>query len=166
MTEEARPAEDVLSRALRLTLGGKEYVLAVLFIAGNERWREYERKTTAAFVTALEIKGQTTRQIIDAFATQTDLQLDLLYAYDTDCGHREGVLPPREELKEVLYEDDLNEALKEVVRAANPKAYVAAGAALQAMQAAAERLTQTPSSSPSSSSPASTGGPPSTSATH
>ena len=152
MLEGERSAQDVLSRSLRLTLGGTEHVLQVLFIAGNERWREFERKTTSEFVTALEISGETTRGIIDAWNTQTDLQLDLLYAYDTDCGLREGTLPPREVLKEQLYEDELEAALREVVRAANPKAYSAVGAVRQAVEAIR-------SMEPSSGQPPSTDGP-------
>ena len=141
-----RSAQDILSRSLRLTLGGEERVLAVLFIAGNERWREYERAQTSEFITSLEIAGNDPRQILAEFGTQVDLQLDLLYAYDTDCGHRVGVLPAREVLKESLYEDELEMALREVVKAANPKAVAAASLMAQVMKASSERSSSSPPS--------------------
>ncbi len=122
MTEQVRPAEDILGRAVRLRLGGNDYVLRVLSIAGNERWREYERAATENAVAEMEAAGRSTPEILAAFARQPDAQLDLLYAYDTDCGTREGVLPPREELREQIDEFDLDAAIREVVKAANPKA--------------------------------------------
>lgn len=122
MTEEARPAEDILGRAVRLRLGGVDYVLRVLSIAGNERWREHERRATEGAVAELEAAGKSTAEILAAFARQPDTQLDLLYAYDTDCGTREGVLPPVAELREQIDEFELDTAIREVVKAANPKA--------------------------------------------
>lgn len=134
--------------------------MSVLFIAGNERWRAMEEETSAALVHTLEGSGDDMRQILSAFTSQVDTQLDLLYAYDTDFGRRPGVLPPRDQLKERIYESELDAALREVVKAANPKA----ATALVRMQMGALRTND--SSEPSSTPPASTGGRPKRSAKH
>lgn len=141
-----RPAGDVASRSIRITLGGQEYVLAVLFIAGNERWREYERSVTTAFVGSVGI-AKKPEEIVTAFNAETDMQLDVLYAYDTDLGRKPGVLPPREELKELVFEDELGDAIAEVVNAANPKVY-AATIEYKKMVALMGNDSSTPTSSP------------------
>lgn len=120
----ARPAGDVLSRTVRVNFGGREYALAVLFIAGNERWRAYMDERTAAFVDAMAATGDDLGEIARKFTGETDMWLDILYAYDTDLGRQAGVLPPRDELKELIHEDEVEPAIREVVKAANPKAAV------------------------------------------
>lgn len=125
MLEELRPAGDIVSRSLRIALGGKTYTLAVLFMAGNERWRTYQAERTSAFVDEMAALGNDSGVIAAKFAEEPDMWLDLLYAYDTDCGRRAGVLPPREELKEGVFEDEPEAAIREVVKAANPKAAAA-----------------------------------------
>ena len=157
--EEPRSAGDILRRSLRVTLGGTEYVMAVLFIAGNERWRAFEERTSAALIARLEDAGDDTHELLSTFADHTDTQLDLLYAYDTDSGTRPGVLPPRDELKERIYEHELDYALREVVKAANPKA----AGAVDLMTVA--RL-MSDSSQPSNTPPPSTAGRPRRSAKH
>jgi hypothetical protein len=121
---EDRPAADKASRSIRVTLGGEEYVMRVLFIAGNERWRAYEEKKSAEWVASLDA-SEDMDATLKSFAAQTDLQLDLLYAYDTDMGTKLGVLPPIDDLKERIFEDEPEAALAEVVKAANPKAAAA-----------------------------------------
>lgn len=151
-TTSGRPAGDILSRTVRVRLGGVEYPLRVLFIAGNERWRAYQDERTSAWVEDLASKGNDTEAITAAFATETDMWLDLLYAYDTDCGKREGVLPPRDQLKESIFEDEPELAIREVVKAANPKAT----AAVERLVTAA--LQTSDSSQPTSTSPTPTAG--------
>ena len=158
--EEPRSASDILGRSIRVTLGGQQYVMAVLFIAGNERWRALEERTSEELVARLEAAGNDTRSVIDTLTGQVDIQLDLLYAYDTDGGRREGVLPSRGDLKERIHEDELTAALREVVKAANPKAATAL------MRIQMDALLTNDSSTPSSSRPPSTGGPRKRSAKH
>jgi len=147
-----RSAADIASRSIRVTLGGTEYVLAVLFIAGNERWRTYERQRTTEFVAAMTKLGDDAAEITAAFNREPDMWLDILYAYDTDCGRQPGVLPPRDVLKETIHEDEPQAAVLEVVKAANPKAVVGwAGFRTLAASIAA-------GSTPTSSSPTPTAG--------
>lgn len=119
-----RPAEDVLSRVCRVTLGGKEYELTVLTIAGNKRWKATLDNRLAGLLDGLA--GAPNRgAVLEALATQTDDLIDLLVAYDTDGGARTGVLPDAAGIAEVAYEHELVTAVREVWRAANP--FVMAG---------------------------------------
>ena len=146
-----RAAALKLSRSCPITLGGTEYVLRVLTIAGNERWNAQLDKDTAALVNALTRKGVSVHDIFAALSEQTDQMVGLLVSYD-QAGDK--VLPTADEIKEVAYADELVAAVQEVWRAANP--LVAIG--IRAMEVARAERTPTPSSSePTSTPPSRTG---------
>lgn len=139
----ARPAEAILGRTVTVTLGGTRYVLPVLTIAGNRRWNAELDAETAELVDGLTASGDDVGAILARLATQPEKLGDLLYAYDTS-----GVLPPRAELEEVAYEDELMAAVQGVWQAANPLAVMA--------------LTMAAATTTSASSPPTNGSPPST----
>jgi hypothetical protein len=140
-----RAAEDILGRTVRLTLGRREWVLPVLTIAGNRRWKSTLDGQLSSVLTALRKSGGKVPRLYEVLQGQVDQMVDLLIAYDET-----HVLPEREELLETAYEDELMAAIQEVWRAANP--LVAMAARNATMMAAA-------SSMPTSSPPPSTAGP-------
>jgi hypothetical protein len=161
-----RPAGDILSRSVRLKLGATEYVLEVLFIAGNERWKAAIDGKFSGVVNRLNLAGNDTGAILAALGDQPDDLLDLIYSYDTDEGRREGVLPPRAVLKESVYEGDLLTAVREVWRAANPLVVMRIEAAAKGLVEAMAEPTTNDTSPPTSSPPKSTAGRPKRSARH
>jgi hypothetical protein len=144
-----RPAEAILGRTVTLTLGGTVYVLPVLTIAANRKWKADLDSSTASLVEGLTDAGDDIAPLLAALATQTDSLIDLLYSYDTSA-----VLPERDELEAVAYEDELLAAVQEVWRAANPLVVMALAAAVQTT------IPSSDSSAPTSTSPPSTDGPP------
>lgn len=110
-----RPAGDILSRSVRLTLGDKQYVLPVLTIGGNRRWMEKLDAELTTVLSRLRRAGTRAPELYDVLAGQLDAMIDLLTAYDTT-----HVLPPRDEILEQTYEDELIAAVQEVWRTANP----------------------------------------------
>jgi hypothetical protein len=161
-----RPAGDILSRSVRLTLGDTEYVLPVLFIAGNERWKAAIDAKFNGVVNQLNLAGNDNSAILQALGDQPDDLLDLIYSYDTDEGRRRGVLPPRDELKESVYEGDLLTAVREVWRAANPLVVMRVEAAAKGLVEAMGEPTTSDTSPPTSSSPTPTAGRPRRSTRH
>ncbi|HEX5013017.1 MAG TPA: hypothetical protein VFV72_02575 [Candidatus Limnocylindrales bacterium] len=125
-----RPAEDILSRTVRVTLAGREYELAVLTIAGNKRWKASLDKRLTGMLNGLEaLPDNDVGTIFNLLNSQVDALLDLLVEYDTT-----GVLPPRDVLEETVYESELLVAVREVWRAANPFAVASLEAATIALQ--------------------------------
>lgn len=120
-----RPAGDLLSRVVRITLGGVEYALPTLPIAGNKRWKSQLDARLTGLVEAASAGGDDLEAILAALSTQVDDLIELLLSYDTS-----GVLPPRERLEETVYEDELLAAVQEVWRAANPLVGMAVTAAV------------------------------------
>jgi hypothetical protein len=150
-----RPAGDILSRSLRITLGETEFVLEVLVIAGNERWQAALDAKFNGLVADLEAAGNDTGAIYEALGDQPDALIDLLISYDTDGGRRPGVLPDAQAIKEMAHEDDLLRACREVWRAANPLVVMRVTQALAKRTAAAQ---ESGASSPTSGSLTSTAG--------
>lgn len=134
----ARSATDVLAGLIRLRLGGKRYVLDVLPIEPEERWREALEATLGAILASIdsgapidEILGELQGFTVGPF-------VDALYAYDR--GHdrdgnptRDGVLPPRDELLRTVPKIDVIIAVFEVWSATSP--LVAIGLAMTAAAA-------------------------------
>lgn len=116
-TAPERSAEAILSRTVRVVLNDTEYVLPVLRIAGNRRWKAELDAATIGLVEGLEAGGNDIAAILGIFGSQTDLLLDLLLSYDVD-----HVLPSREVIEETAYDVELVQAVREVWRAANPLA--------------------------------------------
>ena len=142
----ARPAGDILSRVVRVTIGGKEYELPVRSIKGNREFREGLEAGTQSVLNALDSKADLSG-VFDVLATQLPLLLDLLIAYDTS-----GVLPSKDEIEAIEPDCSLDvvNAVREVWRAANPLVVTT----LRAM----DETLASPSSEPTSSPPARTAG--------
>jgi len=122
-----RPAGDVLSRVVRLSLAGTEYALPVLTIGGNRRWQRQLDARLAGIMSALEAGGDDIGRVFAALNTQVDDLLTLLISYECTprsegqpCEHTVHVLPDRQVLEDTIYEDELVAACQEVWRAANP----------------------------------------------
>jgi hypothetical protein len=110
-----RPAGDILSRVVRISLAGIDYVLPTLAIAGNRRWKAQLDARLSGLLDGLTEGGNDIEALFGVLSRQVDDLLDLLVSYDTS-----GVLPSREELEETIHEDELLDAVREVWRAANP----------------------------------------------
>lgn len=128
-----RPAEDVLGRVVRITLGGTEYELTVLTIAGNKRWKATLDSRLTSVLDGLEASDNSIA-VFAVLETQVDAMVDLLVDYDTDSGNRPGVLPARDVIEETTYEHELLTAVREVWRAANPFVLASLAAATAALQ--------------------------------
>lgn len=139
--EPGRSAGDILSRTVRLTLGGKEYVLPVLTIGGNRRWQAQLDRELGAILNALRKAGRNAPGVVEVLDGQVDKMLDLITSYDTT-----GVLPDRDTLIEQTYEAELIEAVQEVWLAANPLAAI--GLRRLRMIAAPTSESSEPTSSP------------------
>lgn len=143
-----RPAGDVLSRSVRITLGDTEFVLAVLFVAGNERWLAALNAKFDGLTDRLVAAGRDTAAIYNALGDQPDDLIELLISYDTDGGRRPGVLPSAPEIKELTYETDLLIAAREVWRAASPLVVMRVAEGLRLMDEAQTSASSLPTSSP------------------
>lgn len=120
-----RPAGDVLSRVVRIDLGGQSFVLPVLRIGGNRRWKQSLDGSLTGLIEGLTKSGDDMGAILGALSAQTDTLLDLLISYDET-----HVLPSRADIEEIAYETDLVSAVREVWRAANPLVVAALESAL------------------------------------
>lgn len=115
-----RPAEQVLSRTVRITLGGATFELPVRSIRANREWKAQLDAATAHFLENLpsesdEVTGKWAA-LVAAFDGHIDELIDVLVAYDTS-----GVLS--KDAIEGIEPDATNEvvmALREVWRAASP----------------------------------------------
>jgi hypothetical protein len=112
-----RPAGDILSRVVRVSLGGQTYELPVRSIKANREWKAGLNARTAAFIGGLEAAGEDFEAIFGQLAGQVDPLLDMLLSYDTA-----GVLPTREAIEDIEPDasQDIVDAVREVWRAANP----------------------------------------------
>lgn len=137
-----RPADQIVSRTVRITLGGTPYELPVRSIRANREWKERLNAKTAALVTSLDSSGDDIAAVLGVLSTQIDDMIDLLVSYDTA-----GVLPSREEIEEIEPDPsgEIVAAVREVWRAANPLVATA-------IESAASTLTP-PSSPPTSTRP-------------
>lgn len=134
-----RPAGDILSRVVRVTLGGQEYALPVRSIRANREWKQQLDAEIAGLINGLDAAGDDYAAILGMLAGQTDALLTMLLSYDES-----GVLPTREAIEELEPDAsvDVLNAVREVWRAANP---------LVAMTV--ERVTSLTTPSPPTSSP-------------
>lgn len=111
-----RPAGDILSRVVRVTLGGKTYELPVRSIKANREWKANLNAGTMGLVASLDVAGDAVDQVLAALDGQIEPLIDALVAYAPD------ILPTRDEI-EALEPDASNEvvaAVQEVWRAASP----------------------------------------------
>ena len=134
-----RPAEDILGRVVHIRLGTQIFDVPVLTIAGNKRWKAELDTTLTGLLNNVENAAENdTTTLMAMLGRQGDELITLLLSYDTS-----HVLPTREGIEEIAYEDQLLAAVREVWRAANP--FV-----VGALEAAAEVIRATASSEPTS----------------
>lgn len=121
-----RQVADQLAGEVRVVLGGREYVLPVLPIYYNRRWKDAMEVNLQGMLLAIEEAGDDLGAVIAAFATATPQMLDSLYAYDR-AGEEEPegpvhppVLPERSALERRATESEVLMATLEVWSAANP----------------------------------------------
>lgn len=138
-----RPAEDILARIVRITLGGKSYVLPVRSIRANREWKEtFDERTKRVLeqIRASDDADDTRAALVSALSSQINDLIDLLVSYDSS-----GILPTREEIEDIEPDAtlDIIAAVREVLRAADPLVAIAI----------ARQATRTETSSPPTSSP-------------
>jgi hypothetical protein len=110
-----RTVDDVLQGIVRLTLGGQPVTLSVLPIRDNRAWKDRANNWLGAVLPQLEAPDATRASIIAFLSGMTEMQLELLYAYD-----KAGVLPDRGWVEEHATETELLVALLGVLAAAFP----------------------------------------------
>lgn len=112
-----RPAGDILSRVVRFSLGGTEYVLPVRSIKANREWKATLDERTTGLLSGLEASGNDLSAIFGLLAAQIDDLIDMLLAYDTT-----DVLPTKDAIESIEPDASLDvlQAVREVWRAANP----------------------------------------------
>jgi hypothetical protein len=113
-----RPDEQVAGGFLYVTLGGKDYELAVLPMASNRKWIAELRETVTRVI------GETPsldgiEDFIDLLATNSEAEMDLLIAYDNLSGA--PVLPEREWIDTNATDREVYEGVKRAAAAAFPK---------------------------------------------
>lgn len=114
-----RTAEDILAERIRVRLGPSEYTLPVLTIAEGEAWRALAGERLGALFGDFA-KLDDPRVIIGRLSAATDLQLELLTAYD----HAER-LPDVATIRRTTTEGGLLKAVLAVTAAAYPLAAAA-----------------------------------------
>lgn len=112
-----RPAGDILSRTVRVTLGGTEYALPVRSIKANREWIAQVNSQTVALLKGLDTSGDDLGALMGLLGGQIDPLLDLLIAYD-----HTNVLPSKDEIEAIEPDAsvDVLQAVQGVWRAANP----------------------------------------------
>jgi len=143
-----RSLEDILSGRIRLVLGGQTYVVPVLSIRANREWTEGLEGELAALLDHLTKAGNDSQVIIKHLLTADNRLFDLLVSYD-----KTGVLPPREELEDLVRPHELLIAVMGIWRAASPLADMGLG-----VMYPSPVLSSQPEPEPTSSSPKPTAG--------
>lgn len=112
-----RPAGDILSRTVRVQLGGTEYAVPVRSIKANREWIAQVNGQTVALLKGLDSSGDDLGALMGLLGNQIDPLIDLLIAYDST-----GVLPSRDEIEAIEPDASLDvlAAVQGVWRAANP----------------------------------------------
>lgn len=147
----SRSAEDILSRVVRVTIGGQTYELPVRSIRANREWKaglDARLSHVLARIEASDTAEDSRAALVAALSSQVDDLIDMLIAYDTS-----GVLPSREAIEDIEPDAtlDIVRAVRGVMNAASPL-----------VVAALARISGTrtePSSPPTSSAPVNITGP-------
>ena len=147
--------DDVLAGLIRFTLGGQPFAMAVLPMAAHDRWQDgLDQRLQASFDAVPENGPAFVRSITAAFRANREQLLDALIAYD-----RDGVLPSRDEIRELATQQDVIAAIREVRAVGGDPLAVSALTALSVRsRLPMMNSLSTPVSGPSNGSPPSTGG--------
>ena len=158
--EELPPAErsidDVLAGLIRFTLGGQPFAMAVLPMGAHDRWQDgLDASMQASFTAVPESGPGVVKGLTAAFRANREQLLDALIAYD-----RDGVLPSRDEIRELATQQDIISAIREVRAVGGDPLAVSALSALSAVNRRRRHPTNgsTPASGPSNGSHPSTAG--------
>lgn len=149
--------DDVLAGVIRFSLGGRPFAMAVLPMGPHDRWQDGLDQTMQASFEAIPNAGpDVVKALGSAFRANRDQMLDALIAYD-----RDGVLPTREEIRELATQQDIIYAIREVRAVGGDPLAVSA---LSALSVATQQQRRYPSngsmpvSAPSNGSPRNTAG--------
>lgn len=110
----ARSVEDILAERVRLSVGGREFILPSLNLDDTEAWLTSINAEVAGLLAAVDADVDLGSLLAQLQSRQSAL-LDLLVSYD-----KTGVLPPLDELRKGLTPMGLIRSVLEVWRAANP----------------------------------------------
>lgn len=136
-----RPADQIVSRTVRITLAGQSYELPVRSIRANREWKERLNAKTAGLLSALDDTDELPA-VLALLADQAPDLVEMLCAYDTS-----GKLPSADEILDLEPDPSVEvlAAVREVWRVANPLAATAL--------ATVQSVIQTSPSSPPTSTP-------------
>jgi hypothetical protein len=109
-----RSVEDILAERIRLSVGGREYILPSLNLDDTEAWLNQINAEVSGLLSAVDAEADLGPLLAELQARQGRL-VDLLVSYD-----KTGVLPPVEELRQGMTPMGLIRSVLEVWRAANP----------------------------------------------
>lgn len=125
MADLRRSSDEILARrGIAVSLGGAEHRVGRLVIEQNRTWKERLQREAAGRWGAMGASA-TWSDVIGTFAGLTDLQIDLIVAYDEahdESGRatRPGVLGGREFIEANADEEEVYEAFKLIAAAAFP----------------------------------------------
>lgn len=147
--------DDVLAGLIRFSLGGQPFAMAALPMAAHDRWQDGLDQRLQASFDGVPGSGQAlVRKITAAFRANREQLLDALIAYD-----RDGVLPTRDEIRELATQQDIIAAIREVRAVGGDPLAVGALTALSALRRnPTTNNGSTPASGPSNGSHPSTAG--------
>jgi hypothetical protein len=105
-----RSIDDVLAGVIRFTLGGRPFAMATLPMAAHDAWQDgLDDGLSTSFESVPDSGPGVVKGLETAFRANRDRLLDALIAYD-----RDGVLPPRDEIREIATQQDIIAAIREV----------------------------------------------------
>lgn len=109
---------DILGqRGIAIEMGDATYRLRPLTMDGTDVWEGQIRDVIGTMFGRLATAAGGVDGILGLYRASIDSQLDALYAYDeTGHGDRPMVLPEREVLRRTASRDDLDEALRKLVK--------------------------------------------------
>lgn len=110
-----RSSQDIWEERIRLRLGGQEYVLRILPMAANERWKDRVQSDAAQALAALEGVDSVADAVRVLHGVESGTLLALLHEYDID-----GVLPDDEWMRDNVSEQAVLRSFLEVLSAAHP----------------------------------------------
>jgi hypothetical protein len=110
-----RSFEDIIAERVRLTIGGKEYILPAKVIEDNETWLAGLNAEFMSLMNALSKQTEDTGAIVGLLTRDPDWLIDHLISYD-----HTNALPDRAAIRKGLTPMKLLLSVGEVWRAANP----------------------------------------------
>lgn len=118
-TRNGRSESDILSRSgIAVAMGTTTYWLRPLSMDGADEWEVRIKDLIAAMFGNLAGAGSGVDGVLGLYRQSIDAQLDALYAYD-ELGNEateDRVLPDRASLRKFGSRDDLDEAIRKLVK--------------------------------------------------